>query len=186
MELNYNSTSSKLYRWFYDKRDMPETLCPYFWKLVFAWTLTVILSPLLLPTWVAKKISKDFGDDVPIGPYALLGFLMYGILYFLISFGVFISSYWITYYRGSIGFGLYVAGGIVTVIAGVALIICGIIALKNRIRDKRDKLNKRTIWDDNIGDYVPNPDYVEPRPSLLTEFISAKYNKYCPKIDWKN
>jgi protein-S-isoprenylcysteine O-methyltransferase Ste14 len=183
MELNYNSTSSKLYRWFYDKRDMPETLCPYFWSLVFAWTLTVILSPLLLPTWVAKKISKDFDEDVPIGPYALMGFLMYGIIYFLISFGVFISAYWITYYEGSLGFNLYGSGAIITVVAGVALIIWGIITLKNRIRDRR---TKRTIWDEELWEYVPNPDYVEPRPNLLVEFVRAKYNKYCPKIDWKN
>jgi hypothetical protein len=185
MELNYNSTSSKLYRWFYDKRDMPETLCPYFWKLVFAWTLTVILSPLLLPTWVAKKISKDFGDDVPIGPYALMGFFIYAAIFAVNGIGVFISSYWITYYQETLGYFLYLTGGVVIFIGLIGSITWGAIELKNRIRDKRTKRIKRTIWDDNIGDYVPNLDYVEPRPSMIIEFIKAKYNKYCPKIDWK-
>lgn len=37
MKLNYNSFSSKLYRWIYysDTNEMPSNLCPYFWKLVF-------------------------------------------------------------------------------------------------------------------------------------------------------
>lgn len=182
MELNYNSTSSKLYRWFYDKRDMPETLCPYFWKLVFAWTLTGILSPLVLPTWIVNRFSKG-NENIPIGPYALMGLLIYSAIFAVIGIGVFISSYWITYYQQTLGYSFYVIGGIVIFIGLIGLITQGISELKDIIRDRR---NKRTIWDDNIGDYVPNPHYREPRPSLLTEFISAKYHKYCPKIDWKN
>jgi hypothetical protein len=184
MELNYNSTSSKLYRWFYDKRDMPETLCPYFWKLVFAWTLTGILSPLLLPTWIVNRFSKG-NENIPIGPYALMGLFIYAAIFAVIGIGVFISSYWITYYQQTLGYFLYLTGGVVIFIGLIGSITWFILELKNRIRDRRTKLNKKTIWDNNIGDYVPNPDYVEPRPSLITEFIRAKYNKYCPKIDWK-
>jgi hypothetical protein len=28
--------------------------------------------------------------------------------------------------------------------------------------------------------------YKEKKPNILAEFIKAKYNKYCPKIDWKD
>lgn len=29
-----------------------------------------------------------------------------------------------------------------------------------------------------------NVTYEEPTPNILAEFIKAKYNKYCPKIEW--
>jgi ABC-type transport system involved in multi-copper enzyme maturation permease subunit len=162
---------------------MPETLCPYFWKLVFAWTVTVILSPILLPTWIVRKVTNDFDENVPIGPYALMGLLIYGAIFAVIGIGVFISSYWITYYQQTLGYSFYVTGEAITIIGSIGSITWGILELKSRIRDRR---TKRTIWDDNIGDYVPNPHYEEPKPSLLVEFIKAKYNKYCPKIDWEN
>ena len=183
MKINYNSTSSKLYRWFYDTHRMPKTLCPYFWKLVFAWVLTIILSPLLLPTWIVRKVTNDIDENVPVGPYALMGILIYSAILAVIGVGVFISSYWIIYYQKTLGYSLYLTGGVVTFIGLIGSITWGIMKLKDRIRDRR---TKRTIWDDNIGDYVPNPNYKEPKPSILVEFIKAKYHKYCPKIDWEN
>jgi hypothetical protein len=47
MEINYNSTSARIYREFYNTKRMPESLCPYFWKLVFAWPITILLSPFI-------------------------------------------------------------------------------------------------------------------------------------------
>lgn len=181
MKLNYNSISSKLYRWFYDTNRMPETLCPYFWKLVFAWTLTVILSPLLLPTWIVRKLSNDFDEDCPIGPYIVIGFLVYTVIFLLICSGVFISAYWITYHHDSIGFPLYVSGIFVTVIGSVALISWGANELKKLIRDRK---YKQTVWSDELDMHIPNPHYREPKPNIIIEFIKAKYNKYCPKIYW--
>ncbi len=164
MKINYNSTSSKLYRWFYDTHRMPETLCPYFWKLVFAWFLTIILSPLLLPTWITRKVTNDFDENVPIGPYAFMGFLIYGMLFIIASVGVFISAYWVTYYRGNILHGMYVGGGITLSI--------GIVVLITYFTNQLHKKKKQK--------------YKEPKPSILVEFIKAKYHKYCPKIDWEN
>jgi hypothetical protein len=181
MKLNYNSTSSKLYRWFYDTHRMPETLCPYFWKLVFAWTLTIILSPLLLPTLILRKVTNDSDEEATFGPYVAIGIFIYGLIFFIISIGFFISAYWITYYQGSIGFDLYVAGIIVTVIGSAALISWGANELKKLIRDRK---YKQTVWSDELDMDIPNPHYREPKPNIIIEFIKAKYNKYCPKIDW--
>jgi len=183
MELNYNSTSSKLYRWFYDTNRMPETLCPYFWKLVFAWTLTVILSPLLLPTWILRKVTNDFDDNCPVGPYAFIGLIIYTAAFAVIGIGVFISAYWITYYQQTIGYSFYITGGLVTLAGAIFLIIWSIVSLKSRIQNRIHI--PAFIWDSNLWEYVPNPDYVKPKPNLFIEFIKAKYNKYCPKIDWK-
>lgn len=179
MELSYNSTSSKLYRWFYDKHDMPETLCPYFWKLVFAWTITIILSPLLLPKWIVDKLSKN-DEHAPVPVYAFLGFLIYGAIFIIASLFVFFSAYWITYYEKDILYGMYVGGLVAFVIGLGASIAFGI----KYLIDKRKEKLKEFIWDE-FGDYVKNPDYIEPKPNLLAEFIKAKYHKYCPKIDWK-
>jgi len=182
MELNYNSTSSKLYRWFYDRRSMPETLCPYFWKLVFAWALTIILSPLLLPTWIVNRFSKG-NENIPIGPYALMGLFIYATIFAVIGVGVFISSYWITYYQQTLGYFLYLTGGVVIFIGLIGSITWGTIELKKRIRDR--KYNK-TVWSDELEMYIPDPHYREPKSNLFIEFFKAKYNNYCPNIDWKN
>jgi hypothetical protein len=41
------------------------------------------------------------------------------------------------------------------------------------------------IWDAD-GNYVKNPNYepYEKKPNIIIEFIKAKYNRYCPKIEW--
>jgi amino acid transporter len=43
MTLNSNSISAKLYRYFYSKQNMPESLCTYFWALVLAYLFIIPL-----------------------------------------------------------------------------------------------------------------------------------------------
>ena len=39
-------------------------------------------------------------------------------------------------------------------------------------------------YDEN-GNWIPYEDRLTgKRPNIILEFIKAKYNKYCPKIDW--
>ena len=173
MELNYNSLSAKVYRNFYEKSRMPESLCPYFWKLVVAWPITILFSPLLIPFWIVDKLNEGDDESVPFPAQALIGILMYGAVFCVFCLGVTISSIWITYYQGTHWYGWYVSGFIVIFVALVGSIIFLISKLKERRRESR--------YDEN-GNYLPTE---EPKPSILVEFIKAKYNKYCPKIDWK-
>ncbi len=45
MKINYNSTSSKLWRWFYRNCEMPNNLCSYFWSYV---ALCILIVPCLI------------------------------------------------------------------------------------------------------------------------------------------
>jgi hypothetical protein len=49
-------------------------------------------------------------------------------------------------------------------------------------RDRRYQKRLEERWDEN-GNYVPRK---EDKPNIIIEFVKAKYNRYCPKITWKN
>lgn len=169
MELNINSLSARVYREVYNTRRMPESLCPYFWKLVLAYPLVVVLLPLLIPTWIMIKFQDETDNDFPIGAKALMGVLMYGFIFIVFVVGVFISSYWITYYQGTAMYSFYVGGGLITLILGVTGIV---IWVKYLIENRKFK-------------HRVNNEYIEEKPNVIIEFIKAKYNRYCPKITWK-
>ena len=59
MELNLNSLTAKLYRWFYKQNEMPSSLCPYFWKMILACILYIPLFLFDLPSRIARKIQKE-------------------------------------------------------------------------------------------------------------------------------
>lgn len=179
MKLNYNSISAKVYRNFYETSHMPESLCPYFWKLVAAWPLTILFSPLLIPFWIVDKINGENDNTrMPFPAQALMGLLIYVALFCVFCLGVTISSIWITYYQGTQWYQWYLTGFIIMFITLVGCIVFLISKLKERRRHKR----RERLYDEN-GNYLPYEDEPE-KPNIIVEFIRATYNKYCPKIDW--
>ena len=76
-------------------------------------------------------------------------------------------------------------GILIWMIALVVSIVFTILHFYKNRRDNRRHKQSEWIWDEN-GDHVLNPDYVpyDERSNIFIEFIKAKYNKYCPKIDW--
>ena len=60
MKLNSNSISSKLYRWFYGTKELPNNLCPYFWKLVLAWLVLIPYSLVCLPVILTEIYDKEY------------------------------------------------------------------------------------------------------------------------------
>jgi hypothetical protein len=179
MELNRNSISARVYRNFYETSNMPESLCPYFWKLVAAWPVTILFLPLLLPFWIAENFNKDKSNRMPFPAQAFIGILMYGVLFCVFCIGVTISSIWITHYQGTHWYDWYLTGWVGIFVALVGSIVFLISKLKERRRQKR--MGSR--YDEN-GNYLPYGGEPE-KSNILVEFIRAKYNKYCPKIDWK-
>lgn len=169
MELNRNSLSARVYREVYNTRHMPESLCPYFWKLVLAYPLIVLLLPLLIPTWITLKFQDEADNEYPIGAKAVIGLLLYAFGFVVFMIGVFISSCWISYYKGTIMYQFYFSGGFISFILGVF----SVSFLIKYIIDNRKYKRKF------------NNEYVEEKPNLIVEFVKAKYNKYCPKITWK-
>lgn len=182
MKLNTNSVSARLYRWFYRTSHMPQNLCPYFWKLVLMWIFILPLAFCSLPLIVMKD-SKDAEWDTRL----FAGIMIWVLLFFaflMIFSPITYLMYGLLSKETLIG-SWQMAGAITWFVCIIIAITFGGVHLLQRRKEKKRHKQREYIWDEN-GDYIINPDYVpyEPKPSILAEFIKAKYNKYCPKIDW--
>jgi len=187
MKLKHNSISARLYRWFYMTEQMPQTLCPYFWKLVIMWIFIVPVYTVCLPMTISDKISKDDTKLDEWFPRIIINLLLWFML-FLVATMIFSLSYfiWGMFPKESIYAHIQLTG----IMGWFGSIIIGLVLLTIHIAQKRKEMKRRRmskyVWDEN-GDYVTNPDYVEyeEKPNIIIEFIKAKYNKYCPKINWE-
>ena len=183
MKLNRNSISARLYRWFYITDNMPQSLCPYFWKLLIMW-IFILPSSISYPP---EKILCSGGEKLDSwGERGLFSILFYLVI--LVGLSVLFSLSILTngwFVPGSILHKIQSFGAVsvlcIILISFISLIIYGI----NRYKEKKRKKQLPYTWDDE-GNRIPNPDYTshEPKPNLIIEFIKARYNKYCPKIDW--
>lgn len=175
MNLNLNSTSAKLYRWFYAVKEMPQSLCPYFWKLILMWAFILPYTILSLPTILMDL--KDPEEKRTIGERAGIGFVVWFILFMIICSLSWIGLFFVTPTKDGIFMNILGIGAIGWLVA----IIFGGIELFKWAKEKWENRHVRytelgyRIWDE------PK----EKQPSIITEFVKAKYNKYCPKINWK-
>lgn len=178
MTLNLDSVSARLYRWFYDKEQMPDNLCPYFWKLVLMWLMILPYMVVTLPVQIITKFRQKPIDETiayTIGVYILLAMLViYLILPIHLFFGV---------------DGWFIDGALPgSALLWTVTIALGIYGLIEFLR-KKYKKSKRMY--DEYGDPYYGYDsygrkiyYPIKKPNIIVEFIKAKYNKYCPKITW--
>jgi hypothetical protein len=173
MNLNLNSTTSKLYRWFYNTNQMPESLCPYFWKLIVMWILIIPYTIISLPFIIMNLISGE-GQCGDFYEKPAIGLALYIMIGFLLSALFSLSIFWITFPQESFFTAIQSLGIGIWIGAIIAGIWHGIKWLHTKF--KSSKIN----YDDGFIIHTkPKQD-----PIVLT-FIKAKYNKYCPKIDWK-
>lgn len=183
MKLRYDSINARLYRWFYSKEtsEMPSNLCPYFWKSAIMWILLPLFSIILLPTILTKsteELSVRFAASILI--YLML-FLIFLMLFCPVSFII-----W-GYIGGNSIYSSWQIGGLmVWLMAILAFIWYSISTFIKKMKIKRMRINEEFIWTPD-GDRIPNPHYSaeKQRDNIILEFIKAKYNKNCPKIDWE-
>jgi cytochrome c oxidase assembly factor CtaG len=170
MILSKNTWHAKIYKFIYEGSNgirFPNSLCPYFWKVVVATMLAPIFFILGLPVYTAMLVTKNNRDtwNLAIVTEVIMGIIAYIISYVIfamttaviiqLSSGIY-NEYW---------FGVYTLGCLLWISAGIVLLVIGIKYLIKRVSF--------------------NKEYTEKEPNILKEFIKAKYNKYCPKIDWK-
>lgn len=181
MTLNLDSVSARLYRWFYDKEQMPDNLCPYFWKLVLMWLMILPYMVVTLPVQIRTKFRQKPIDETiayTIAAYLLLAMLViYSILPIHLFFGV---DGWF------IDGALPGSAGLWAVT--IALSIYGLIDFLYK-KFKKSKWSKK-MYDEyghvyyGYDSYGRKIYYPIKKPNIIVEFIKAKYNKYCPKITW--
>lgn len=177
MKLNSNSISSKLYRWFYGTNDLPNNLCPYFWKLVLAWLVLIPYSLVCAPVIILELTDKNYKYTTnSTGKRIGFGILIYFILFCISSMLSVIGCFFITPEKYTFYAFMVTLGFMVWAVAIVVGVIEGYKAFKEWNYRRKIKYNEDgyRIWDE------PK----EERTYLVVEFAKAKYNKYCPKIDW--
>jgi len=181
MELNKNSFSAKLYRWFYDQNVMPNNLCPYFWKLIFMWILIIPYVLITLPSQIMNKFKRiTFSDAIgeTFAAYIVL-FALLILLSFPISLFITFADdgFWDNMRNGSIVFWCFLT--LVALYYGIKTFVIWI----NIKRGLYDDKGYRYYGYDSQGKKI----YHKPKnPNIVAEFIKSKYKKYCPKIDWKD
>lgn len=161
MKLNLNSWYVWIYRSSYDLTvyDLPNNLCPFFWKLVLA----IIMLPL---SWIGHLFN--------IGRVQTKALVVGSAISVLIMISGMVAACQdnVKHITLKIALKYYAIGSFYLVLVAVALgivilVLCGIGHICEYIKDK---------WQDRS--------YKESKPSIITTFIKAKYNKYCPKIEW--
>ena len=180
MKLDINSVSAKLYRWVFATNRMPKSLCPYFWKLVLMW---IILAPYVLLSlpYVVIHLNDEgerFSKGDSFGEKPVSGLFMWGILY-LVGVMIFsISVFWAEFPKDSFPQNMQILGILLWIIAIGFGTWEGVKWAIQAYKDSKVKYDERgfRIWEEP----KPKPD------SILVAFIKAKYNKYCPKIEWSN
>jgi hypothetical protein len=178
MKLNKNSVSAKLYKWFYGVggwEGLPNNLCPYFWKVVLMYITIIPYVLFSIPVVVYDLFDKQYengdrktGERLGIATGVYIGILLVISLITAIV-GLFTpietKSFW--EFCQILGCMLWVAAIILGIIQGVKYL------------SEYTTTDKYT-WDETQKDYTIKKTKV----NLTTEFIKAKYHKYCPKIDW--
>lgn len=160
MKASTQSLHAKLYKFTY-LGNLPESLCPYFWKLVLA---TIIFIPNFILQLPAICMDKFDLTEENCHDRMGRGFAFYFIIIVAILFAV--GNYNIVGYFAGNNFypDMIPPAVVIDIIALAVLIVVGYHSIKDA--------------------YSIKYPYKEKHPSIIKEFVKAKYNKYCPKIEW--
>jgi hypothetical protein len=173
MNLNYNSVSARLYRWFYITNDMPNSLCPYFWKLVLMWILITPYTILSLPYLLVYGKNYDSGSFVekPVS-----GIFMYFALFLALSTIFSVSALWIVFPKESILFDIQILGIFTWLITFILSLYGGILWIIEKYK------NSKITYDEHG---YPSLNYSKVKESnIFVEWIKSTYYNYCPRINW--
>jgi len=178
MKLNKNSFTSRLYKWFYgvsEYQGLPNNLCPFFWRVVLMYLTIIPYTLFSIPVVVYDMFDKgyDNGDrktgerlGISVGIYIALFILVTLISAILALFIKVEKDTWFQF----------------LVISGCSfwtgLIVIGVIEGVKHLREYTT--TDKSYYSETENKWV----YEKTKVNLTTEFIKAKYNKYCPKIDW--
>jgi hypothetical protein len=178
MRLNKNSVSSRLYKWFYavsEYQGLPNNLCPYFWKLVLMYLTIIPYTLISIPVVVYDMFDKQYengerktGERLGISAGVYIGLLLItSLITAIVGFFVKIESKSWWEFCQLLGCMLWMAVIVIGLIQGVKYL-------------REYTTTDKSYYSETENKWV----YEKTKVNLTTEFIKAKYNKYCPKIDW--
>ena len=178
MKLNKNSFTSKLYKWFYGVREyqgLPNNLCPYFWKVVLMYLTIIPYTLISIPVVVYDLFDKQYTNgDRKTGERLGISVGVYIALFVLAALISAIAALFLNVEKNSL-FEFLVVGGC---LFWAGLTIIGVIEGVKYLREY--STTNESFYDPQQERWVTKKTKV----NMTSEFIKAKYNKYCPKIDW--
>jgi fucose permease len=136
-------------------KELPNNLCNYFWKSILAYPLVLLVTIFQL-FYYPLSLIPSLKEETEGDNFSerLVGALSISVYFLLFCIGVFVSSAWVIYYEGSFMFGLYATGGGLLLFVSIAVLYILILKLFQK------------------------------RKGLVGEYIKAKKENYCPKIEW--
>jgi len=173
MQLSKESTTASLYRWYYATKNMPQSLCPYFWKVVVMYLTLIPYTIFSLPYMIlnGKDKSSGWGEKPGTGLLLYIGLGLVAAMFW--SLTIFFVG---LYPKDSFAQGMQILGLMLWLVVIVCTVIFGSKWLYGKYKQSKIKYDEHgyRIWEP----------VKEKEPNLLVEFVKASYNKYCPKIDW--
>jgi hypothetical protein len=161
MKASTNSLHARLYDFTYDST-LPDNLCPYFWKLIWATVIFPFNLFLQLPGLIVGERFCENNNMYMLGSKRAAGLMFYLASIALFVWGI-STFHWVKAICGAYSYNSEAAntGWLINLlIAGTTLALW--LSTKEGYTSKRKE-----------------------NPSIIKEFIKAKYNNYCPKIDWE-
>jgi hypothetical protein len=178
MKLNKNSVSSRLYKWFYgvsEYQGLPNNLCPYFWKVVLMYLTIIPYTLISIPVVVYDMFDKQYENgERKTGERLGISVGIYIGLFILTTLISAILALFIKVEKNTL-FEFLVVGGC---LFWTGLIVIGVIEGVKHLREY--STTDKSYYSETEKKWI----YEKTKVNLTTEFIKAKYNKYCPKIDW--
>jgi amino acid transporter len=183
IQLKENSITARMYRWFYTKQNMPNNLCPYFWKVVIMYLVIIPYFLGCLPVVVSKRLQKIQKTVETIRPLISLVVYMLFILLFFALCPLINLFYKMPEKFVTSGYALYVILGVILVVIGIILFFEWLKDRRNKIEYQRELLErmKQNNLDPKNFDFEP---IRTPAIFVIVEYIKAYYKKYCPQITW--
>lgn len=186
MEISKNKWYIKLYLWFYciDENDLPQSLCPFFWRLLLMFIFIIPYSIVSLPSlFIEKYINENKTEEGSVIfmlriLFGLVGYVSIGCISSIITFLICLILQIEPEENSDLG-SLVTVGFVLSSLILVGLLIRLVIYLYSLYDDYKWNKYYEKKW--NPEKYPVK----ERKSSILKEFIKAKYNKYCPKITWK-
>lgn len=174
MKLSAKTWHYWLYTHYFSKYDVPNNLCPYFWKVVLAIILFFPTNIIALPWIIVKFFVSIYDNEKYEYPRFFKDFgQIIGMYIAILALFCMIGMWWHIPKKRQDGDGVFVFGCICWTLILVALLGLWIAHLKEKRDDKRYKQRQ-------LEGYVPKV----PKPNIFIAFIRAKYEKNCPIIEW--
>jgi uncharacterized membrane protein len=171
MELNKNSFSAKLYKYFYGKHSiLPNNLCQYFWALFIAYLLVIPFSILIMPYLLFNKILKK-RERVTISIVLYLAVLVL-ICIVVFVYGCFNSFCFIRGNSNPLMTLLSIGGFTSLFVLSLAFLITGFIFLRDHMQEK-------------INNKIKKKNKIK-KPNIIKERWKNFKEKTCTTIMWKN